>query len=236
MIPLRDDIESRTFPVVTVALIVVNSAVFLLEAFLGVDANSMVSSYGVVPAQLVSNWTNPLISVTLFTSMYLHGGWAHLIGNMLYLGIFGDNVEDRMGHVRFLIFYTLCGVEAGLLQVATAPTSEIPMIGASGAIAGVLGSYLLLYPRARVKALVPLFLFYRVIWLPAILVLGGWFLIQFLNGLATLSVTAQMGGTAWWAHIGGFAAGMILLPLFKQRNYQPPYGGYGRPTGYWVNQ
>jgi len=236
MIPLRDDIESRTFPVVTVALIVVNSAVFLLEAFLGVDANSMVSSYGVVPAQLVSNWTNPLISVTLFTSMYLHGGWAHLIGNMLYLGIFGDNVEDRMGHVRFLIFYTLCGVGAGLLQVAAAPTSEIPMIGASGAIAGVLGSYLLLYPRARVKALVPLFLFYRVIWLPAILVLGGWFLIQFLNGLATLSVTAQMGGTAWWAHIGGFAAGMILLPLFKQRNYQPPYGGYGRPTGYWVNQ
>jgi membrane associated rhomboid family serine protease len=147
---------------------------------------------------------------------------------MWYLWIFGDNVEDRMGRGRFLIFYTLCGLVAGLLQVVAAPRSLIPIIGASGAIAGVLGAYLLLYPRARVSTLVPAFYFYRVVWLPAIIVLGGWFLIQLLNGVISIGVVMQTGGVAWWAHIGGFVAGMGLMPVFRRRDARRPPNWYDR--------
>ncbi|MGC9347362.1 MAG: rhomboid family intramembrane serine protease [Anaerolineae bacterium] len=228
MFPLRDDIPARQFPVVTVILIVVNVAIFLFEVLLGTTANMVTQTFGVVPARLTSQWQDPFVLLTLISSMYLHGGWAHLLGNMWYLWIFGDNVEDRMGRGRFLIFYTLCGLVAGLLQVFAAPRSLIPIIGASGAIAGVLGAYLLLYPRARVSTLVPSFYFYRIIWLPAIIVLGGWFLIQLLNGLISIGVVMQTGGVAWWAHIGGFVAGMGLMPVFRRRDARRPPNWHDR--------
>lgn len=224
MFPLRDNVPSRQFPIVTVTIIVVNVVIFLLEAALGPAANAVTTLFGVIPARLINQWQNPLVLFTLFSSMYLHGGWAHLLGNMWYLWIFGDNVEDRMGRLRFFIFYTLSGLIAALLQVFAGPSSTIPIIGASGAIAGVLGAYLLLHPRARVAALVPVFYFVRIIWLPAVLVLGGWFLVQLLNGLATLNVVMQTGGTAWWAHIGGFVAGMLLMPIFRRRDRRTPPG------------
>ncbi|MCJ7549989.1 MAG: rhomboid family intramembrane serine protease [Anaerolineae bacterium] len=222
MFPLRDDVPSRQFPLVTVSIVVVNVVVFLFQVLAGSAASSTVELFGIVPARITTQWQNPLVLLTLFSSMYLHGGWAHLIGNMWYLWIFGDNVEDRMGRGRFFIFYTLCGLVAGLLQIVAAPRSTIPMIGASGAIAGVLSAYLLLYPRARVSTLVLLFFFIRIVWLPAIVVLGSWFAIQLFNGLASLNVVVQTGGVAWWAHIGGFVAGMALLPVFRRRDIQPP--------------
>ena len=222
MFPLRDDVPSRRFPLVTVSIVVVNAVVFLFQVLAGPAAISIAELFGIVPARITTQWQNPLVLLTLFSSMYLHGGWAHLIGNMWYLWVFGDNVEDRMGRGRFFIFYTLCGLVAGSLQIIAAPRSTIPMIGASGAIAGVLGAYLLLFPRARVSTLVPLFLFIRIVWLPAIVVLGGWFVIQLLNGLASLNVVVQTGGVAWWAHIGGFVVGMALLPVFRRRDIQPP--------------
>ncbi len=230
MFPLRDNVPSRRFPVVTLVIVVVNVLLFLFEVMLGQNATALTESFGVVPARLIGNWYSPVVLFTLFSSMYLHGGWVHLIGNMWYLWIFGDNVEDRMGRLGYFIFYTLCGIAAALIQVAVAPRSEIPIIGASGAIAGVLGAYLLLYPTARVSTLVPVFYFIRIIWLPAILVLGGWFLVQLLNGLATLNVQMMTGGVAFWAHIGGFVAGMALLPIFRRRNTQPPSLGYGQSS------
>lgn len=220
MIPLGDNIPSRRFPVVTATLIVVNAIIFLAEVIFEPFANQMIQMFGTTPVRITTEWTNPLVLGTLVTAMYLHGGWAHLIGNMIYLAIFGDNVEDRMGRGRYFIFYTLCGVLSGLAQVMAMPTSRIPAIGASGAIAGVLGAYLLLFPRARVRTLVPLIFIYTTFHLPAVVVLGGWFLVQFLNGLASLNVDVQTGGVAWWAHIGGFVVGMILMPLFRQK--QPP--------------
>jgi membrane associated rhomboid family serine protease len=156
-----------------------------------------------------------------------------LIGNMIYLAIFGDNVEDRMGRGRFFIFYTLCGVLSGLAQVLAMPTSRVPAIGASGAIAGVLGAYLLMFPRARVRTLVPLIFIYTTFHLPAVVVLGGWFLVQFLNGLASLNVSVQTGGVAWWAHIGGFVVGMILMPLFRQKQPPAPPTFYYDGSRYW---
>lgn len=228
MFPLRDDVPSRQFPLVTASIVAVNVVVFLLQVLAGPAASAIAELFGIVPARITGQWQSPLVPLTLFSSMYLHGGWAHLIGNVWYLWIFGDNVEDRMGRGRFFIFYTLCGLVAGLLQIVAAPRSTIPMIGASGAIAGVLSAYLLLYPRARVSTLVPLFFFIRIIWLPAIVVLGSWFVIQLLNGLASLNVVVQTGGVAWWAHIGGFAAGMALLPVFRRRDTLPPSP---RPTG-----
>ena len=236
MFPLRDDVPSRGFPLVTVGLVVVNVVIFLFEVVLGDAAHVLIESFGVVPAELTANWQNPLVISTLFTSQYLHGGWAHLIGNMWYLIIFGDNVEDRMGRLRYFVFYSLCGVVAALLQVVAAPRSTIPMIGASGAIAGVLGAYLLLYPRARVSTVIPFFYFIRIVWLPAVVVLGGWFLVQLLNGLAMLDVQMQTGGVAFWAHVGGFVAGMVLMPIFRRRDYRPPSRPSGYGTGYDRNR
>jgi len=232
MIPLGDNIPSRRFPVVTFTLIVINTVIFLFEVLFEPAANQMAQMFGAIPVRIMTEWTNPLTLATLVTAMYLHGGWAHLIGNMLYLWIFGDNVEDRMGRGRFFIFYTLCGVLSGLAQVLAMPTAQVPAIGASGAIAGVLGAYLLLFPRARVRTLIPLIFIYTTIQLPAIVVLVGWFLVQFLNGLASLNVLVQTGGVAWWAHIGGFVAGMALMPLFRQKQRPSPFYEYdGRR--YW---
>lgn len=232
MIPLKDDIPSRTFPVVNIILIILNVFFFLVEVSLGERLNVFFGNYGVVPAKFFASYYligDQIVYVgtvdriiPLFTSMFLHGGWFHLLGNMLYLWIFGDNVEDRMGHLRYLIFYVLCGLIAGMTHIIFNPSSTIPSVGASGAIAGVLGAYMLSFPTARVVVLVVLFFYIDFIALPALLVLGFWFVMQFFSGVLSLGVeSASAGGVAWWAHIGGFVAGMALLFVFKKRNYYP---------------
>ena len=220
MIPLRDNISTHRFPVITVALIAANVAVFLYQyLLLPESAQRIVFQYGLTPRELTSGV--PVVphafpaEVTLFTSMFVHGGLFHVAGNMLYLWIFGNNVEDAMGASRFVGFYLLSGLAAAFAQVLVNPTSAIPMVGASGAVSGVLGAYLLLYPHARVLTFVTLGFFWRVIEIPALVVLGFWILVQVLNGLVTFNF--QGGGVAWFAHIGGFAAGVVLIPFFKRR-------------------
>jgi len=214
MIPLRDIIPSRTTPVVTIALIVVNVLVFLYELSLGRGVDAFTLYWGLVPAAF--SW------VTVLTSMFLHGGFLHVAGNMLYLWIFGDNVEDRMGHGRFLVFYLLCGVAAALAQTITAPDSLVPMVGASGAIAGVMGAYFVLYPKSRIVTLVPLFFFFQIIEVPAILFLGIWFLMQFVSGLGSIVTVAarSTGGIAFWAHVAGFVAGISGVVVFRRPERQ----------------
>ena len=211
MIPLRDVIPSRTTPVVTVSLIVANVAVFLYELTLGRDVEEFTRVFGLVPADF--SW------FTLFTSMFLHGGLFHVGGNMLYLWIFGDNVEDRMGHGRFLAFYVLCGTAAALTQTFTSPESTVPMVGASGAIAGVMGAYFVLYPRSRIVTLIPLFFFFQIVEIPAIFFLGIWFVMQFLSGVGSIAASAT-GGVAFWAHIGGFVAGVVGVLLLRRPERQ----------------
>lgn len=219
MIPLGDNVPSERTPFLTYTLIAINVLVFLFELVLGPAAERLIYSWGTVPAAVVQWRQHPWVLTTLVTSMFLHGGWFHLIGNMLYLAIFGDNVEGIMGHKRYLAFYLICGVTAGLAQVLIAPTSVVPGVGASGAIAGVLAAYLLCFPRARVFVGIPLLIYMRVIALPAVIVLGFWFLFQLLNGVATVAMSSEatLGGVAWWAHIGGFVVGLILTPLLRQR-------------------
>jgi membrane associated rhomboid family serine protease len=212
MIPLRDVIPSRTRPIATTAIILVNAFVFLYEASLPEPAlRLLLSQYGLVPAHLALP--------TFVTSMFLHGGWLHVIGNMWSLWIFGDNVEDRMGHGRFIVFYLLCGLLAAMGQVMVDPSSRIPTVGASGAIAGVMGAYLVLYPHSRILTLVPLFVFLEVIEIPAVYFLGFWFVIQFFSGVGSLarSSGAPVGGVAFWAHVAGFVAGVIGVFLFRRR-------------------
>jgi len=211
MIPIRDVIPSRTTPVVTVTLIVVNVLVFFVSPPLGSAAfEEFVRTWGVTPAHL--EWS------ALFTSMFMHGGWLHLGSNMLFLWIFGDNVEDRMGHGRYLLFYALCGLVAALAQILAQPDSTIPMVGASGAIAGVLGAYIVMFPHSRVLTLVPLFVFVTFVEIPAGILLGLWFALQVLSGVGSLMVVdaQDMGGVAFWAHAGGFVAGMALVLLFQR--------------------
>jgi membrane associated rhomboid family serine protease len=211
MIPLRDTIPSARWPIVNLTLIALNAACFLYELNLG-NPHQFIQAFGLVPARLHTGGTAGI--VPLFTSMFLHSGWLHLLGNMLFLYIFGDNVEDRLGHVRYACFYLLCGAAAGVAQVYAIPTSTFPMIGASGAIAGVTGAYFLFFPRARVVTLVPIFFFFQIIEIPAVVFLFLWFLMQLLYGVATMSAAGQtVGGVAWWAHIGGFLFGMIAAPL-----------------------
>jgi membrane associated rhomboid family serine protease len=214
MIPLRDVIPSRTTPVVTISLIVVNVLVFFYELSLGGGLDQFIRAWGLVPAEFSL--------VTLATSMFLHGGIFHAAGNMLYLWIFGDNVEDRMGHGRFLAFYVLCGVAAALGQTYIAPDSLIPMVGASGAIAGVMGAYFVLYPRSRIVTLVPIFIFIQIVEVPAIAFLGIWFLMQFLSGVGSIATTASGagGGIAFWAHTAGFVAGLVGVFVFRRPERQ----------------
>ena len=219
-IPLRDTIPSRSFPIVSVFLIVVNVAVFIYEFALGRGVNGFITRNGLIPVGITGAGDAagvPFRPYTLLTSLFLHGGWLHVGGNMLYLWIFGDNVEDRLGHVRFLIFYLLCGVAASLTHVLANPVSTVPTIGASGAIAGVLGAYFLLYPRSRVLTVLPLGFYLQVVQVPAYLFLGFWFLLQFVVGAASLSAGAGREGVAWWAHVGGFAAGAGLQYVFRKR-------------------
>lgn len=223
MIPLKDTIPSRSYPIVTLTLIVVNVLVFLFELSLGESLSEFFDIFGVVPATYFelreSGAPFLLIYYPFFTSMFLHGGWMHLIGNMIYLWVFGDNVEDRMGHFRYLLFYVLCGVAAGLAHVYTNPHSEIPAVGASGAISGVLGAYFVLFPHSRVITLIPIFFFFDLVEISAFVFLGLWFLIQFFSGVASLGAAtyATSGGVAWWAHIGGFVAGFLLSFVFARR-------------------
>ncbi|HCP32429.1 TPA: rhomboid family intramembrane serine protease [Candidatus Acetothermia bacterium] len=261
MIPLRDYRRSRTFPVVTVALIILNLLVFLYQGFLGTQGTVLndgipwqerqlippafdpvsynthrlaggssrlypvsrddyfVTQYALVPAEFLNRIdlppTIPIpIWLTLFTSMFLHGGLMHLLGNMLYLWIFGDNVEDSMGHGKFLLFYLVCGAIAAFAQMAINPNSGVPQIGASGAIAGVLAAYFMLFPNSRVLTLIPIFFFIRLVAIPAVFLLGFWFILQVISGAGSLGAAS---GVAFFAHIGGFIAGGILVFLFKRR-------------------
>jgi membrane associated rhomboid family serine protease len=218
VIPIRDTVPSRTAPIVTVALIVLNVIVFLHEAALGPYLERFVMAYGLVPRRFVY-WSgdplDPARFLPLITSMFWHGGWLHLLGNMLYLWIFGDNVEDKLGHVRFILFYLAAGIVAALTQVMLDPASIVPTIGASGAIAGVLGAYLISFPRARVLALVPIIFLPWFVEIPAVIYLLFWFLLQVLEGIGQLGVPAGPGGVAVWAHVGGFIAGIVLVKLME---------------------
>ncbi len=213
MIPLRDVIPSRTTPYITVTIIILNAVAWLFEVSLDpADLNRFLTIYGVVPAYFSAP--------TLITSMFLHGSWMHIIGNMWYLWIFGDNVEDRLGHGRFVIFYLLCGIAAALGQVFMDPTSTLPTIGASGAIAGVMGAYFVLYPQSRVLTLVPWIIIWEVIELPAFVLLGFWFLMQLFSA-GTIAVTASShgsGGVAFAAHVAGFLVGVAGVFVFRKRD------------------
>jgi len=212
MIPLRDVIPSRTTPYITVTIIALNALAWLFEVSLDPrDLNQFLTIYGVVPAAFSAP--------TLVTSMFLHGGWMHVIGNMWYLWIFGDNVEDRLGHGRFIVFYLLCGIVAALGQVFMDPTSTLPTIGASGAIAGVMGAYFVLYPQSRVLTLIPWIIIWEVVELPAFVLLGFWFLMQLFSA-GSIAVTASShgsGGVAFAAHVAGFLVGMAGVFVFRKR-------------------
>lgn len=220
MIPLRDANPSRTVPFVTYGIIAVNVLVFLFELAMGSQVGGLFMEFGVVPyrvsASLGDGGIDPGAWLSFGTSMFLHGGWMHLIGNMLFLHVFGDNIEDRCGHGRFVLFYLLAGAAAAATQVAVHPSSEMPMVGASGAIAGVLGAYVILFPRARVLTLLPIVIFFQLIELPAYLFLGLWFLMQIASGVLSLRIGADAGGVAWWAHIGGFLSGALFLPFLRR--------------------
>ncbi len=220
MIPLRDNIPSRRTPVLTIGLIAVNILVYVNQMMLPPQGVvQFIHLYGLIPLEISSGdrlIPHPVpLYATLLTSMFVHGGLFHLGGNMLYLWIFGDNIEDRMGRLKFLIFYLLSGLGAAATQIWADPASKIPMVGASGAISGVLGAYLFLFPHARVLTLIPLGLFSRVVEIPAVVVLGLWIVVQVLNGVMTLG--AQVGGVAWLAHVGGFVAGLVMVIPFAGR-------------------
>jgi membrane associated rhomboid family serine protease len=230
MFPLRDDNPTTITPVLTVALIAINVLVFMYQVSLGPRGDQrLLYQFGAIPAVVLGEKALPAAVVavppvaTMFTSMFLHGSIMHLLGNMLYLWIFGNNIEEAMGRVRFLLFYLLTGVIASLAHVLSNPSSTLPSIGASGAISGVLGAYILLYPRARVLTLIFLGFFIRLMYIPAGWVLGIWFVLQLLSG--SMAGQGNGGGVAFWAHIGGFVAGMLLVGLFKRREvrfFNPP--------------
>jgi rhomboid family protein len=224
LIPLKDENPTQTTPIVTSLLIAVNTLVFLYQIFLGSLDRAFVFRFGAIPAELLHLVRHPQGSglppqITVLTSMFLHGGFFHLAGNMLYLWIFGNNIEDVMGHVRFILFYLICGIIAVYTYAFINSDSTVPMIGASGAISGVLGAYLLLFPHARVLTLLMLGFFIQFVDLPAVVVLGFWIVIQLLYGI--FSLAGPMGAVAWFAHIGGVLAGMALVWPFKKRRPRP---------------
>ncbi|MBI9075677.1 MAG: rhomboid family intramembrane serine protease [Desulfatibacillum sp.] len=213
MFPIRDTIQSRTVPVVNNLIIGVNILVFLVQLSLGTGASQFVTHYGLTPArytvpEIAAYFSLSQQAFSFFSYMFLHGGFLHLLGNMWMLYIFGDNVEDRLGHFRYLAFFLACGVLAGAAHMVSAPYSKLPTVGASGAIAGVMGAYFLLHPRAKVLTLIPIIIIPFFVEIPAFFFLGFWFVMQFLNAAGSAS-----GGIAWWAHVGGFIFGMILVRL-----------------------
>ncbi len=217
MLPLKDTIRSRSFPAVNWLVIIANVLVFVVfELSLPPQRlERFFLTYGLVPAQLLAGQLQAVGD--LFSSMFLHGGWFHLISNMWALYIFGDNVEDRMGSGRYLVFYLICGVAAGVTQAFVSAGSGVPLVGASGAIAGVLAAYLLLYPNARVITLVPIFFLFQFIEIPAVIYLAFWAISQLFSGVLSLGGSTATGGVAYWAHIGGFVAGLVLVRLFARR-------------------
>jgi len=227
VIPIRDTVRSRSFPFATLAIIALNGYVFFIELSLGPHLEAFIRHWGLVP-RAVLRWQalgglplDPRRFTPLVTSMFLHGGWGHILGNMLYLWVFGGHLEDRLGHLRFLVFYLLAGVAAAIAQIWAAPLSVMPVVGASGAIAGVLGGYFVTYPRARILTLIPIFIFPWFVEIPAIVFLGVWFVMQLLSGTAELGVaTAQTAGVAWWAHAGGFLCGGALALVMPKRSYR----------------
>jgi membrane associated rhomboid family serine protease len=229
MFPIRDDQPRYSTPYVNIFLIALNILVYLFQASLDPQSYELFArQFGVVPSHLAAFLAGspryPLgaIVIPFFTSMFLHAGWMHVLGNMWFLYIFGDNVEDHLGHFQYLIFYVLCGLLAMATQVAVYPKSNLPTVGASGAIAGVLGAYFILYPRSRVLT----WFFVFVLYLPAWIVLGEWFVLQFAAGAATLSMAPRgrdVGGVAVWAHVGGFVAGLVMVKLFPERSRRTPY-------------
>jgi len=228
VIPLHDNIPARHPPLMMWALLSLNVFIFMFELSLpNQTLEAFFYHFGIVPARFGqparSEWIlfRARCYLPFITSMFLHGGWVHLISNMWVLWIFGDNVEDRMGHWRFFVFYLLCGLIAGIVHSVTNSRSAIPTIGASGAIAGVLGAYFAMFPRARITVLLPIFIFPLIFTLPAALYILIWFLMQFLSGVASLAGPGQVGGVAWWAHVGGCAGGIMLYRLFL------------RPEGKW---
>ena len=221
MIPLRDKNPSGIFPVITLTIILINVFVFLYEVQLGPAVGAFLKRYALIPAEVTGSlrYGTATFSDTLapfLTSMFLHGGWLHLILNMWFLWIFGDNIEDTLGGFRYILFYILCGLGAALTHFLIQPGSTLPVLGASGAIAGVLGAYAVLFPGARVVTLVPIFFFLQIIELPALVVLGLWFVLQILSGFLE-GASPMRAGTAWWAHIGGFLAGIVLIFVMKPR-------------------
>lgn len=213
MIPLKDDIPSTKRPVVMITFIIINAVVYFYEITL--EKNNLqyfLISYGAIPKLILSGQN----LYTLITSMFLHGGFWHILGNMVYLWVFGDNIENAFGHIRFFFFYLFSGLMGSLLHILTSTTSQIPMVGASGAISGILGAYFILYPNARILTLVPIFYFIRVLFLPAYLFLGFWILLQFFSGFASLPLK-DGGGVAWFAHIGGFLTGVIFALFIRKR-------------------
>ena len=223
MIPLADHNPRRITPVVNILLIGANVLMFFWEVSLGSHIENALFNVAFIPVRFWYAPLHPLNITSMFVSMFLHGGWLHLGGNMLYLWIFGDNIEDRLGHFRYLLFYLLCGFGATMSHAFFNPTSRVPAIGASGAIAGVLGAYLILFPRARVTTLIPIFFFITIRELPAVFILGLWFVLQLFSGVGSLSAAGQeqAGGTAYFAHIGGFVLGMILIAIMGGRRPRP---------------
>ncbi|RMD82451.1 MAG: rhomboid family intramembrane serine protease [Candidatus Dadabacteria bacterium] len=224
MFPIRDTIPHRRFPLANWAIILANCAVFWFELGLGPSQRRALFYYfGIVPARYTHPWWARWMGLPaddlwpFLTSMFLHGGWAHLIMNMWALWIFGDNVEDRMGHLRYLTFYLLCGILSGLTHYLMNADSTLPTVGASGAIAGVMGAYMLMFPWARVIVLVPLFFWPVFLEVSAFFYIGLWFFGQFMSGTFSIALPGEVGGVAWWAHIGGFVAGMLLAPYFRRR-------------------
>lgn len=222
MFPLKDDIPSQRFPVVTIWLIIVNILCFVYQLSLGQELESFIIAHGFVPARFAAEQAgNGMFLagyIPIFSAMFLHGGLLHVFANLWMLWIFGDNVEDRMGHGRYLLFYLLCGVGAAFAQFWSNPRAQVPMIGASGAIAGVLGAYVFLFPRARILTFIPIFILFYLVEIPAYFFIGFWFLMQFLQGAAQQAAVGGLveGGVAWWAHVGGFVAGVMLLYFFKR--------------------
>lgn len=246
MLPLSDpDIRRHSTPFVTWTIIAACSAVFLYQLTLGqVEQFAFSYKFGFIPAELSSieefntlrlgdqriDITSPVPTwATVFTAMFLHGGFLHLIGNMLFLWVFGDNLEDRMGHIKYLAFYLVCGVAAMAAQMAINPSSQVPNIGASGAIAGVLGGYLVLFPHSRINTLVFVFFFITFVRIPAVVLLGFWFVLQLFSGVGSINPGVDEGGVAYWAHVGGFAAGLLIVIFFR-----PLLSRSRRPRDSWV--
>ena len=228
MIPLKDLNPRRSFPAVTLLLILANVVVFLYQIALPQQAgDAFVKTFALTPSHiklaLEGHRYTPLEAfLPLFTSMFLHGGWLHIIGNMWFLWIFGDNVEDQFGHLGYLMFYIICGLGSGVSQVIFSWGSKIPSLGASGAISGVLGAYIVFFPRAKILTLVPLIVFFFTVRVPAAVFIGLWFVMNFVSGVGSLGAI-NTGGVAWWAHVGGFLLGVIIAAFTKAIGHKPAY-------------